>query len=187
PAKPFVEGITDRYAAPISTAICAPASCPTRAQQRPVTVLPRALLPSQPCAGFIHAHGCALAVGGFFFIPYAGSRNLFRPILALLTILGLEPVSNSQVIRNHRQPLVSGVPVRIVTQKGTEQGGTLNVLAIRHVQGHLMRCFTPQPHVGQPDSVKTPQIANNSVLVFTEQVNQCDYFSAPTALKILLM
>src|SRR5699024_9010874 len=69
----------------------------------------------------------------------------------------------------------------------TMQGGTLNVLAIRHIQGHLIRCFTPQPHVGQPDPVEPPQIANNSVLVFADQVDQCDYFSAPTARKILLM
>src|SRR5699024_1437186 len=77
PAKPFVGGITDWHAAPLSTAICAPASCPTRAQPRPVTVLPRALLPPQPFAGLIHTHRRSLAVGGFLFIPSAGSRNLF--------------------------------------------------------------------------------------------------------------
>src|SRR5699024_6988782 len=164
-----------------------PRLCPTRAQQRPTAVLPWASLPPQPFTGLIHAHGRALAVGGFFFIPYAGSRNLFGPILALLPILGLEPVSNSQMVSNHGEQLVCGVPVRIVTQKGTMQGGTLNVLAIRHIQGHLIRCFTPQPHVGQPDPVEPPQIAYYSVLVFADQVDQCDYFSAPTARKILLM
>src|SRR5699024_5192465 len=164
-----------------------PRLCPTRAQQRPVTVLPRASLPPQPFFCFGHGHFGALAVGGFFLIPYAGSRNLFGPILALLPILGLEPVSNSQMIRNHCEQLVCGVPIRIVSQQGAMQGGTLNVLAVIHVQGHLIRCFTPQPHVGQPDPVETPQIANHGVLVVADQVNQCDYFSAPTALKILLM
>src|SRR5699024_1274965 len=148
PAKPFEEGITDRYAAPISTAICAPASCPTRAQQRPVTVLSRALLPPQPFTVLIHTHSRSLAVGGFLFIPYAGSRNLFRTILALLPILGLEPISNRQMIRHHCEQLVCGVPIRIITQKGAIQGGTLNVLAVIHVQGHLVGVFTARVHVG---------------------------------------
>src|SRR5699024_482659 len=129
----------------------------------------------------------ALAVGGFLIIPHARAGDLFRTVLVLLPVLGLEPVSNSQVVSHHCEQLVCGVPVRIVTQKGAVQCGTLNVLAIRHIQGHLIRCFTPQPHVGQPDPVEPPQIANNSVLVFADQVDQCDYFSAPTARKILLM
>src|SRR5699024_3840570 len=98
-----------------------PPFLPYEGTQRPATVLLRALLPPQPFAGLSNGHASSIAVGGFFLVPYAGSPNWFASILALLPVLGLEPISNRQVVSHHCEQLVCGVPVRIVTQQGAVQ------------------------------------------------------------------
>src|SRR5699024_8991577 len=145
-----------------------PRLCPTRAQQRPTAVLPWASLPPQPFTGLVHTHRRSLAVGGFLFIPYAGSRNLFRPILALLPVLGLEPIGYCRMVSDEGEQVVRRGPVGIVSEKRTPQRGPLNVLAFPRKRAHIRQALHSREKVVKADPEISPEVRPERVTLIND-------------------